>query len=187
MAPRSKIDDTGHKNCTKCGEYLHTSSFYTTGTKTDGSPKYNSWCKACTKLKMADYHKHTYGPDALSRSAEKRTRSVRAYMQYLLAKARKRNICDIEVDDLLQLWAAQDGKCAMTEWPMTMTLGRGRCETNVSIDRVNSDLGYIRGNVQLVCRCVNIAKSDMSVAMFRALCAAVTEVANGVQNTRVAA
>jgi hypothetical protein len=187
MAPRSKVDADGMKPCTKCGCTLSVSSFYTTGKKVDGSPKFNSWCKPCVKSKMASYHKETYGPDALSHSAERRTRSVKSYMQYLLAKARKRNQCDIAIDDLLRLWSEQDGKCAMTKWPMTMTLGRGRCETNASIDRIDSKKGYVIGNVQLVCRCVNVAKSDMSVDFFMALCSAVARGDYGIQNSSLAA
>lgn len=187
MAPRSRIDETGSKNCTKCGDLLPVSSFYTTGKKVDGSPKYNSWCKSCAKLKMASYHKKTYGPNALAYSAERRTRSIGSYMRYLLAKARKRHLCEVTTDDLLKLWDNQRGNCAMTGWPMTMILGRGRCETNASIDRIDSGIGYTHGNVQLVCRCVNVAKSDMSISEFRALCAAVMEVENGIQDARVAA
>lgn len=187
MAPRSKIDADGMKSCTKCGCMLPVSSFYTTGKKVDGSPKFNSWCKACAKLKMASYHKSTYGPESLSYSAEKRTRSVRAYMQYLLAKAKKRNVCDVTLDFLEGLWLSQGGVCAMTGWTMTMVLGHGRCETNASIDRIDSSKGYVVGNVQLVCRCVNVAKSDMSVEFFKALCSAVAEMDDGIQNTSLAA
>lgn len=187
MAPRSKVEADGTKPCSKCGSFLPVSAFYTTGKKVDGSPKFNSWCKSCSKEKMASYHRRTYGPEKLSFSSEKRTRNVRAYMQYLLAKARKRNVCEVTVGFLERLWSDQRGMCAMTGWNMTMTLGRGRCETNASIDRINSNLGYIEGNVQLVCRCVNVAKSDMSVEFFKSMCTSIWERGNGIQNASVAA
>lgn len=179
MAPKSKVRPDGTKVCTKCGQAAPLSGFYTTGARVDGTPKHNSWCKMCTKSKMASYHERTYGPDRLSFSASRRTRSPRAFLQYLLAKARRRGHTEIDVEYLLSLWEVQNGNCALTGWPMSMLLGNGVIPTNVSIDRIDSSRGYVVGNVQLVCRAVNIAKSDLSVDQFFALCAAVMEKSNG--------
>lgn len=179
MAPKTTVLDNGTKPCTKCGELFPLSGFYTTGKKHDGTPKYNSWCRGCITQKMASYHKKTWGPDKLSFSAAKRTQSVRAYLGYLRAKAiRRRGEC-ISLDALEVLWFSQDGKCELTGWPMTMELAKGVVPTNCSIDRRDSALGYVPGNVQLVCRAVNIAKHDLSGSDFLQLCRAVLENANG--------
>lgn len=45
---------------------------------------------------------------------------------------------------------------------MTYLAGNGRVATNISIDRINSSLGYVRGNVQFVCDVVNRMKQDLS-------------------------
>jgi len=187
MPKKSTIRPDGLKPCTKCGELKPVDGFYTTGIKADGSAKYNSWCKICSKTKMSSYHKNTYGPEKLSHSARIRTRSVRTYMQYLLAKARRRLGASIDTSYLEHLWEKQQGKCALTGWVMTMKLGEGVIPTNASIDRINSTLGYAEGNVQLVCRAANVAKSDLKPELFLALCAAVSEKANGIQNTSLAA
>jgi hypothetical protein len=175
------------KNCTKCGECLPMTSFYTTGKKADGSPKYNSWCKACVKTKMASYHKKTWGPDALQRSAFKRTQTVRSYLAYLRAKAVRRGGNCITLDELVALWDRQIGRCALSGWQLTTKLGSGNVPTNCSIDRIDPSQGYVLGNVQLVCRAVNVAKSDLAPDMFLLLCSAITEKANGVQNASLAA
>jgi len=60
-----------------------------------------------------------------------------------------------------------------------MTLGAGVIPTNASIDRIDSHQAYVVGNVQLVCRVSNVAKSDLSTDQFLALCAAVVEKSNG--------
>ena len=80
----------------------------------------------------------------------------------------------------------QGGKCAITGWDLTMILGHGVVPTNVSIDRINPSNGYVDGNVQLVCRSVNIAKSDLSMDSFIQLCRSVVEMEYG-KNTRLAA
>ena len=187
MPPKSTIGSDGLKPCTKCLEIKPIFDFYTTGVKKDGSAKYNSWCKCCTKEKMSSYHERTYGPEKLSHSSQKRTRSIRAYMQYLLAKARNRLGASIDASYLEDKWHAQSGRCALTGWEMTMKLGIGVVSTNASIDRINSSLGYVEGNVQLVCRAANVAKSDFELEFFVALCAAVSEKANGLQNASLAA
>jgi len=40
---------------------------------------------------------------------------------------------------------------------------------NVSVDRVNSKIGYVEGNVQLICARINEMKSDMSEDEFLGL------------------
>lgn len=171
---------THEKTCTHCGAVQPLASFYTTGRRVDGSPKYNSWCKACISKKQASYHKRTWGEDKLKYTAFKRTKSTRSYLQYLRAKAvqRKKSGAVISVDALELLWQTQQGLCALTGWPMTMELANGVVPTNCSLDRIDSGQGYVVGNVQLVCRAANIAKSDLSTADFVKMCRAVVEKGN---------
>lgn len=174
------------KTCTKCGGCYSLTEFYTTGKLVDGSPKYNSWCKPCVKTKMASYHRQTWGPDALQRSAFKRTQTVRAYLAYLRAKAVRRGGSCASLDELVGLWSRQQGYCALSSWQLTTKLGSGTVPTNCSIDRIDPSKGYELSNIQLVCRAANIAKSDLSSEMFLLLCSAIAEKANG-QDARMAA
>lgn len=163
------------KTCTKCGESLPITGFYTTGKKVSGAPKHNSWCKSCIAIKQASYHKRTWGPMRLQFSAQKRTRNARSFLSYLRQKAtqRKKDGDVVSLDALETLWFAQQGKCALTGWPMTMELGNGVVQTNCSIDRIDSNKGYVVGNVQLVCRIANVAKSSLTTSDFANLCKAV--------------
>ena len=169
------------KFCTHCHAPKLLTLFSTTGKKVDGSSKYNSWCKSCISLKQASYHKQTWGEDKLQFVAFKRTQSVRSYLSYLRSKAAQRSKGDevISLDALELLWQMQRGTCALTGWPLTMELAKGVVQTNCSIDRINSDMGYLVGNVQLVCRIANTAKTNLTTADFVALCRAVIENANG--------
>jgi hypothetical protein len=176
--PAPFVDESRtHKFCTKCGDAKSLSGFYTTGKTVSGGPKYNSWCKSCIAEKQTSYHKQTWGPEKLHRVAFKRTKTVRAYLSYLRSKALSRGKSQevISLDALELLWNNQAGKCALTGWDMTTELGKGTVPTNCSIDRIRSDVGYEVGNVQLVCRAANVAKSDLSMSDFIALCRSVTE------------
>lgn len=176
----AKIEAPVLKHCTSCGVDKLFTMFYTTGKKVDGSPKYNSWCKKCIKVKQASYHARTWGSEKLKYTAFKRTKSVRSFLQYLRSKAAQRKKGDdvISLDALELLWATQNGACALTGWPMSMELANGVVPTNCSIDRIDPKIGYIVGNVQLVCRAANVAKHDLSQADFVQLCKAVLEKAN---------
>ena len=171
---------TKTKHCTNCNVTKSLDFFYTTGKKVDGSPKYNSWCKKCIAVKQASYHKRTWGEEKLHYTAFKRTKTVRAYLQYLRSKAlqRKKGGEVISLDALELLWATQKGCCALTGWPMTMELANGVVPTNCSLDRIDSNVGYEVGNVQLVCRASNVAKSNLTSNEFYKLCLAVVEKAN---------
>lgn len=60
-----------------------------------------------------------------------------------------------------EMWNEQGGRCAVTGIEMTHVMGEGRTQTNVSIDRIDSSIGYEVGNVQLVCKAVNVMKNEL--------------------------
>lgn len=60
-----------------------------------------------------------------------------------------------DFDYLWSLWQKQLGLCALSKLPMTH---RFNDLCSISVDRVDSNFGYIPGNVQLVCKWVNLAK-----------------------------
>lgn len=53
-------------------------------------------------------------------------------------------------------------KCAISGLQMTYEMFNGRIFTNISIDRKDSNKGYEKDNIQLVCMAVNQMKSDMT-------------------------
>lgn len=68
-------------------------------------------------------------------------------------------VVTITYQDLLDLWQSQNGLCALTHTQMDHVFNSLK---TVSVDRINSSKGYIPGNVQLVCKWVNLAKQDAS-------------------------
>lgn len=72
-------------------------------------------------------------------------------------------------EDVMALWNAQGGKCALTGRTMTLTGGM----TAASIDRIDSQGGYTADNVWLVCWAVNLMKQAMTVEEFGDWCKAI--------------
>lgn len=69
----------------------------------------------------------------------------------------------VTFDVLLALWNEQEGRCAVTGVSMTHVQGQGhRIMTNVTVDRIDNDKGYMEGNIRLVCKAVNLMKSMMT-------------------------
>jgi hypothetical protein len=53
---------------------------------------------------------------------------------------------------------------------MTCDLKKGRCHTNLSIDRIDSAKGYTKDNVQIVCYIANTMKSNMNMSELLNIC-----------------
>lgn len=139
------------KVCIKCGLTKPTSDF----------PEYQKGrtknaCKPCT-------------------DASRRQRTGATYHGYLTSlcskarSARKGTKVPFEIDSeyLIQLWEEQHGRCKLSGIYMTHhSDGKGRKDFNASVDRIIPELGYVHGNLQLVCDRVNTMRHTLTMDMF---------------------
>ena len=78
---------------------------------------------------------------------------------------------DLTVDDLVELYMEQDGRCASMGCQLTFTTkdnATGRYGTEnrwstLSIDRLDNSKGYVKGNVRLICWAANCMRLTLSV------------------------
>lgn len=84
---------------------------------------------------------------------------------YYLNKCRHRNKTFNLTEEYLQfLWDQQEGRCPFTGYKMTLQTQKSKLTLySASLDRSDSSLGYIQGNVQFVCYFVNMGKNRFSV------------------------
>ena len=146
-------------------------------------PCYSIWSKQYrdkNKEKRAEYNKKYRSTNLESlrakdrsvkkKSQRKKTKQVShvSFIGYLVSSVKQRcknsstrrnkNLnFDIDKEYVLELYKAQDGKCAITKILMTHSINDLE---QISIDRIDSSKGYEKGNVQLLCRWVNLAKQD---------------------------
>lgn len=85
---------------------------------------------------------------------------------------RKGQRSDLTVEHLMNLWERQGGKCYYTGRPMNLITHHDEA---VSVDRVDSTLPHLIGNVVLCGRRVNHVKSNMTVQDFTDLCRMVAD------------
>ena len=78
---------------------------------------------------------------------------------------------DLVPQDILDMYQEQEQKCALTGWLIKWS-DKG-LTASVSIDRIDSSEGYIKGNVQLLHKDVNMAKQQYSQEYFVEMCQAI--------------
>lgn len=80
---------------------------------------------------------------------------------------------DVDVDYLWCLYLEQAGRCKLTGLDIEFCCQRQRHDGNeqtASLDRINSDYGYIHNNVQWVHKDVNMMKKDYTQDRFIEIC-----------------
>jgi hypothetical protein len=82
-------------------------------------------------------------------------------------------------NDLYDLWIKQDGRCAYSKIPLYLAKAKQTKRSSkrdvseicqhefASVDRIDSSLPYIKGNIQFVSKTLNLCKGDMSDSLFR--------------------
>lgn len=149
--------NTIETKCNKCGKIFHKSKNYYNRTVKKGQKHYcslNCSPKAGIsnfKGKRGIYHKSKH-PVPFS---------------YYLRNCRRRNKeFDLNSEYLVELWNKQEGKCAYTHIPLTIinykNSGKVDFRYAASIDRIDSNKGYIQGNVQFISTSINFMKNKMS-------------------------
>lgn len=78
------------------------------------------------------------------------------------------------------MFEEQAGCCALSGYPLEFAQWaprgqRKKAETTASLDRINSDVGYVPGNVQWVHKTLNVAKHTSTTDEFVAMCRAVVQ------------
>lgn len=163
-----------NKECAKCGILKDISDFYN---------KVN-YCKECRIAQIS----RKYGPlkaeetrlyyQANKERIQTRRKELRNTVpenkfKHMWRNSKQRALSknfdfDINWEDLTNLWEIQKGICALSGEKMDLT--GGMLSNKVSLDRIDSQLGYTKENIQLVTVKVNYMKRDMPQGDFINLC-----------------
>ena len=155
------------KTCTRCKRKKPYNLFDRKSESKDGR---KSWCKLCVakhQKKIWSAYKRDKDHGSLSATPHK---FLKHWLCNVKKSARHPLSPKVTLHYLMALWNFQKGKCAITNTRMTHLKGRGKVDTNISVDRINSSIQYEKGNLQLLCYRVNMMKSNMKTDNFLGWC-----------------
>ncbi len=129
--------------CTSCGRRKPMLQF---SPRRSGSTERVAKCKQCIN----------------KAAKENRVKSPRSGFRRAIARMRHKGtvIVSIDADHLISLWENQRGLCALSG--IKMSFGQGLNALSASVDRFNPKKGYTKGNVRLVCFCLNALRGTLS-------------------------
>ncbi len=95
------------------------------------------------------------------------------YWNRVVRQATERGIeITVSIEHASAILEQQNGQCALTGLPIQF---RQRWNTTASVDRIDSEKGYIPGNIQWLHKDVNLMKNKFSLQRFLEICELVTK------------
>jgi len=135
------------KICTNCNKEKSVSEFYFKKNRNS----YESSCKKCRQLSVKNY-------------LEKNNNLKKIFYTRVRNILKRSNVVDIDLRNyLIQLWEEQEGKCYYTGIKMSLKGYSKNEKTAMTVDRIDPNGGYTRGNIVLCCSIVNKIKQNLSI------------------------
>lgn len=151
-------DGRYYKNCSACNE----PQSYLRRNYAELSLKQNKFCKKCSN-KIPDNNSHLGYYLGVLRSSFAHKYKTNALLRGL--------VWSVSYEYLAQLLIDQDFKCALTGWDIHAM----DVNSPASLDRIDSSIGYVEGNLQWVNSKVNMMKQSYSQEEFISVCQAVAD------------
>ena len=111
---------------------------------------------------------------------------IESFVSQTMTSARsraKKHGYDFNIDSkyVTKLILQSNGECQATGLPMSTTY---HCPFKASLDRIDSNKGYVKGNVRVVITMFNYMKQDYTDSQFALVAKAFAKKNNGLQKTR---
>lgn len=191
------MDQSTTRSCKECGEEKPLSEFTkarlnenwkkSDNFKLPTHQAFHSYCKVCNAKKAREYRRayaeqngHGYRGTGKLKKVPPEDRKLMSLIRGRITEAKGRAskfnqvTPDLDEDYLYELINAQDRECAATGCAFVIEKKHPLCP---SLDKIDPELGYVKGNVQWLSWAANRAKGDMRTLDFIEMCRRVVEVA----------
>jgi hypothetical protein len=142
-----------HKTCKICGELKTIDDFY----KSQRGLK----CKNCTLQITREYKKEKRKSLEFRKSEgiKQKERRVRLWQNTLIHDSKRGGEHTLTVDDINEMYENQNGLCYWFKIPLIPS-EKKKNPQQPSLDRLDPNNGYIKGNVVLSCYSANIGRNE---------------------------
>ena len=121
-------------------------------------------CKSCTRI------------DTIAKTDGDVAYALRALLWRSGTRERKAHSRESLTPEILyEVYAKQNGRCALSGKLLTARRGIGRVAANVSLDRIDNSLGYTKENIQLTTLKANEMKGDGTEEQLLDYCVSITK------------
>jgi len=142
-----------YKECEKCKESKQSKEFRVRSESKTHSRR--PFCRSCEKSKLHDnYNKNKSARSKKVMEYRENNWRLKMLWQAKSTAARKNLSFDIDENDIII-----PTHCKYLGTPLTQEQGSGVVWSNTSLDRIDSSLGYIKGNVEVISRKANTMKN----------------------------
>ena len=95
---------------------------------------------------------------------ENRLDEYTIFRTHLRRALTRKHSCDLTLEDLKEVWEQQEGKCVYSKVSLTPAshLQPNSLIYTMSLDRIDSSIGYTKTNVQFISMAMNYLKNRMS-------------------------
>lgn len=167
---RTRLNEQKLKRCTTCKKEKPKGEF-----NKNKQSKYYSRCRECSKNCTIELNKRYLKSHGMTYDLYVKGSSPENYLKVkyreVKRRAKTREIdFDIEPQDLIKLFHKQNGLCRLSGEKLTHITNQNHVGTNISVDRIDSNKGYRKDNIQLVTYYVNIMKNEIPESEFIEIC-----------------
>lgn len=86
------------------------------------------------------------------------------FRQHLRRAIRRKTFCNLTLEEMKEVWDSQNGICVYSNIKMIEASYKEYNDPiyTMSLDRINSDIGYIKSNIQFITIAMNYLKNSMT-------------------------
>lgn len=97
------------------------------------------------------------------------------YMDKIKQNAKRREVL-INIEYLWNLFLSQNRKCALSGLDLYFSTWKNNSSQTASLDRIDSKIGYVKGNVQWIHKHINNMKQDYDNDYFISMCELISKI-----------
>lgn len=160
-------------NCANCGKKVNKPAAEIKRQRKNGKKFFYCDLKCAGKSNCSHLKKYHTEESILRIQKYNKQKDELSQFRYHLNNAKRRakkynREFDLDLEYLKNIWEKQVGKCAVTKLQMVQKFihtKKNRTEKSpyqASLDRIDNNKGYIKGNIRYVCFMFNIARNNFS-------------------------